>query len=388
MNISTESLGTIVKLRPPFARSALMLFPFTGEGRVNSGITVEMVVGEPAVAAGAGAVEKIISSFPQWQTNDEALRRTTVKHIIINHGNNVTTTVGGFTTVDVKPGQTVYRGDKLGDLYTNQLFFSVALGQKALNPLALNSHWLPQNGAVIAGQGGKIRFAPDRLVRDLSAGVTVVLHSGLKYFKQLLEPTPFLVNVAFNGDGSKVGLAATGIAATDYWNVYTPTDFLATASYACYYYYGYGSSGYFAFSAAPVLNLNNYAGTRSPAVLERVAPLFSAASGAASWDDMLKLWIGGYLGPIPYENTFRLRNIPAGVYNLYLYANQGVFPTASTFYVSVNAGLPTAQTNNPSVTPGFVEGVNYVKYSLTVPASGYVTIKTVGYMSGLQMQRT
>ena len=40
MNLSTQTLLTLAKLRPPFARSALLLFPFTGEGRVNAGITV------------------------------------------------------------------------------------------------------------------------------------------------------------------------------------------------------------------------------------------------------------------------------------------------------------------------------------------------------------
>jgi len=182
-----------------------------------------------------------------------------------------------------------------------------------------------QNSNVVTGQGGKIRFAPDRITRDLSAGVSAVLNNGIRYFKQLVSPTPFLVSIAFNGDGSKVGLGATGYAADDYWNVYTPADFLATAESCCY------TSGFtfYSFSDLPVLALNDYSNTLCPAILERVAPLYSAASSGSSWDNMLKAWVGGYSGPIPYENTFRFRNLVAGAYDLYLYADRGTFPAAS-----------------------------------------------------------
>jgi len=44
MNISTESLLSLAKLRPPFARSALLVVPYSQEGNANPGITVEMVV--------------------------------------------------------------------------------------------------------------------------------------------------------------------------------------------------------------------------------------------------------------------------------------------------------------------------------------------------------
>jgi hypothetical protein len=385
MNISTQSLLTLNKLRPPFARSASILFQFTGEGRVNAGITVEMAVGEPAVAAGSGTVEKIYTQIPQFQTTDTVLKTTAVKHVLIDHGNGVKTLVGGLHTVAVKQGQTVYRGDILGSLLAAQLFFSVTLANKMMNPLALNSHWITQNSNVVPGQGGKIRFAPDRVVRDLSHGVAVIWNSGVNYFKQLLGPAPLLINIDFNGDGTKTGLAAAGLSATDYWNVYTPTNFLASVAYACYAYYPYG---FYTFNEAPVVCLQDYANERSSVFLQRVAPLDATAGVATNIDRMLDTWIGGYLGLIPYENTFRIRNLPAGNYDLFLYANQGVYPSASTFYVSVNTGLPTSKFNSPIVTPVFAENSNYVKFQLAVPASGYITFKTVGYLSGLQLQRT
>lgn len=389
MSFSTDTLNVLAKLRPPLARSALLLFPFTPEGRVNSGITVEMLLGEPGVAPGSGVVKDVFQALPSWPTTSTDLPKTVVSHVQIDHGGQVVTTVGGFSDVVVKKGQNVYRGDLLGTLFTNQMFVAVSVGLKAVNPLMTNKHWVPQNGGVVVGQGGKLRHAPDRLFRELSHGVMALLHGGLQYFSDLLYPPKLLINIAFNGDGSKVGLGAVGIGPDDYWNVYTPEDFLAVASAACYYYYYsyYGIETFYTFNGIPAQYLRDYSNRLSPVFLDRVAPLFSAASSTASWDNMLKRWVGGYLGPVPYENTFRLRNMPAGTYNLYLFANQGAYPTASTFYVSVSYGAPTAQSNSPIVTPVFVEGSNYVKFTLTVPAKGFITFKAVGYLSGLQLER-
>ena len=400
MNFSSNSLTVLARLRPPFARSALLLFPYTPEGAVNSGITVEMPVGEPVVAPGAGKVENIYTALPQFQTSDPALRTTAVQHVLIDHGGQIKTLVGGLTGVVLHKGQTVYRGERVGDLCGAQLFFSAWVGSKTVNPLVINKHWLPQNSNVVTGQGGYIRYAPDRIARDLSHGILVTLTSGISYFKQLLTPTPYLINIDFNGNGTKTGLAATGYADTDYWNVYTPVDFWSVAADVCYYYpntyygywfgygYGYGALDFYTFNAAPVLCLNDYTGRQSNTILERIAPLFSAAGSGASWDAMLATWVGGYLGLVPYENTFRIRNLPAGNYDLFLYANNGVFPSASAFYVAVGADLPASQNNNPTVTPQFLEGSNYVKFQLTLPANSYITFKAVGYLAGLQLQRT
>jgi hypothetical protein len=233
MNISAESALVMARLRPPFARSAYVLFRYASEGKVNAGITFEMSAGEPGVAPGAGTVTKIYTALPDWQTSDPVLSVSTVKHIVIDHGNKVTTLLGGFTTLNIVQGQVVNRGDKLGDLFTNQLFFSISIGGKTFNPCAISPHWSVQNGVVVTGQSGKIRFAPDTLVRDLSGGVNVVASDGVTYFSS----TQLLINVAFNGTGSKAGPAAVGQTANDYWNVYTPVAFTATPSSVCSYAY-------------------------------------------------------------------------------------------------------------------------------------------------------
>ncbi len=153
--------------------------------------------------------------------------------MVIDHGNKVTTLIGGFTTLNVVQGQTVNRGEKLGDLFTNQLFFSVSIGGKTINPCAINQHWSVQNGVVVTGQSGKIRFAPDILVRDLSGGVTPTVSDGVTYYGD----AQLLINIAFNGTGAKTGPGAVSQTSSDYWNVYTPVAFSATASAACSYSY-------------------------------------------------------------------------------------------------------------------------------------------------------
>ncbi len=233
MNTSAETSLVLARLRPPFARSAYVLFHYASEGRVNAGITFEMPAGEPAVAPGAGTVIKIYTVLPDWQTSDPELRKSTVKHLVIDHGNKVTTLIGGFTTVDVIQGQSVNRGDKLGDLFTNQLFFSISVGGKTVNPCVINPHWSVQNGVVVTGQSGKIRFAPDILARDLSGGVSPTVSDGVIYYGD----TQLLVNIAFNGTGAKTGAGAVGQTGSDYWNVYTPVDFSAGTSTACSYSY-------------------------------------------------------------------------------------------------------------------------------------------------------
>ncbi len=137
------------------------------------------------------------------------------------------------------------------------------------------------------------------------------------------------------------------------------------------------------FSGEVVLPLNDAAGTLSSIFLERIAPLYSAAGSAASWDAMLQFWVGGYAGPTPYTNLFRLRGMAPGSYKLYLYSNQG----GTTFYAAVNTDTPVAKTNNPTGSSAFIEDRNYVVYDLTVPAGGSIYFKAVGYLSGLQLKR-
>jgi hypothetical protein len=53
----------------------------------------------------------------------------------------------------------------------------------------------------------------------------------------------------------------------------------------------------------------------------------------------------------------------------------------------VGGGLPSALSTAPTGVAAFVETDNYVKFTLAVPADSQITIKCVGYFSGLQLQR-
>ncbi len=137
------------------------------------------------------------------------------------------------------------------------------------------------------------------------------------------------------------------------------------------------------FSGDVVVPLNDATGALSSVFLERIAPLYSAAGSEASWDAMLQRWVGGYAGPVPYVNLFRLRGMAAGDYELYLYSNQA----GTTFYAAVNSGTPVAKANNPTASAALFEDRNYVVFALTVPAGGYIYFKAVGYLSGMQLKR-
>lgn len=385
MNLSSVTTRTLAKIRPPFARSAKLLFAFGSEGRVNNGITVEMEEGEPAIAPGVGNVVSCTNAGAQWQTSSDIVKHSNVFSVTIDHGNGVKTTVSGMRNSLVSVGDKVQRGDSLGEMLTTQLYVELSVANRRINPLQANSHWRIQNGNHVTGQGGKIRFAPDRIVRDLSNGVTAIINSGISYFKQAVNPTPLLVNIAFNGDGSKQGLAATGFTAADYWNTYSPVSFTSSPSGACPYF---GPSfGFYTFSSEAVVHLYDYAENRSSVVLERIAPLGTESGTGFSWDEMLRFWIGSYSGFVPYENSFRLRGMPAGDYRLYLYADQGALPYASAFYVAVGSGSAVEKTNNPSGDVSFVENRNYVVYELTLASGESITVRSVGYFSGLQLIR-
>jgi hypothetical protein len=137
------------------------------------------------------------------------------------------------------------------------------------------------------------------------------------------------------------------------------------------------------FSTDVIVPLNDASGALSSVFLERIAPLYDAAGSGSSWDAMLQFWVGGYAGPVPYINLFRLRGMAAGNYQLYLYSNK----SGTGFYAAVNTDTPVAQTINPTFTTAFVVDRNYVVYDLTVPAGGYIYFKSVGYMSGMQLLR-
>lgn len=384
---TSQVKGILRRLRPPCSRAIGLHFPYTFDQRVNPGITVAFPANESVIACGNGTVVATQSVKPFWAFSAGSAHGSKNSYqVVIDHGSDVRTVLHGMSSVVVRVGQAVSRGDVLGTPETDEVFMAVLFQGNAYDPQSINRHFKVQNGNVIVGQGGLLRYAPDFKVRDLSDNIFSTLVDGWRYFVNDDCSMPnVLVNIDFNGAGTKTGVAANGIAATDFWNVYTPISFdqmVVTKGGG----YGSGCVG-IEFTNDPVVYLVDYAQLETPIWFERQF-MVSNAGTSVRFDPMLSTWAGGYNAGTPYENTFSLRDVPPGSYVLYLYANEGTAPDTSTFYVSVDGGAPTVKTNTPIGTSAFVNNRNYVQYPLTLATKGTIHIKCYGYIAGLQLKRS
>lgn len=145
---------------------------------------------------------------------------------------------------------------------------------------------------------------------------------------------------------------------------------------------------YVVYSVDPVLPLRDSTGARSVIRLERVDPLTADAGVGSSFDPMLATWVGGLDGlSVPILNGFRLLNIPAGTYDLYLYSGEAVGDTTD-FYLSINGDPYSLQSATPTGAASFVEGDNYVLFGDLVLSSGStLDLRVLGYLAGLQLKR-
>jgi hypothetical protein len=375
--------GILRRLRPPCPRSIGLHFPYSFAQRVNPGITVAFPANESVVACGSGVVVAAQPTKPFWAFSPGSAHASKNSYqVVIDHGSDVRTVLHGMSSITVAVGDAVNRGDVIGTPLAEEVFMAILYQGNAYDPQSINRHFKVQNGNIVLGQGGLLRYAPDFSVRDLSDGIVSTLVDGWRYFvNDDCEMPDVLVNIAFNGNGSKSGAAVTGIETTDFWNVYTPVSFEAVSVTV-----GYGCVGY-EFTDDPVVYLLDYAQLETPIWFERQI-MVSNAGTSSRFDPMLSRWAGGYNAGTPYENTFSLRDVPPGDYVLYLYANEGTVPDTSTFYVSVDSGGPTIKTNTPIGTAAFVNNRNYVQFPLTLAAKSTIHIKCYGYIAGLQIRRS
>lgn len=360
-------------------------FPYSFDQRSNPGFTLARSVSEPSViASGDGKVVAVGSMQPFWAFSAGSTHATNSSYqVVVEHGYGVTTVVHGLHSVAVRIGQHVSRGDVLGQALTDEIFFAVLHNGNAYDPASLNRHFKTQNGNEIGGQGGMLRFAPDRIARDLSNSVLSTLVAGKRYFyNALCLKSRLMVNIDFNGNGQKVGLAADGITTSDFWNVYVPEVFQESIFTGPLYYCG-GST----FTVDPVQHLNDYTNTLSNIRLERVAPLTADAGAASTWDHMLSTWIGGYPEGSPVQSSFKLKGFTSGTYRILLYSAQQSGGQASDFYVSVNMGTPVLLQNTPTGALSFVLNDNYVQTDVVLSDDDVVLITVVGFLSGLQVKR-
>lgn len=373
MAYSAELQKLLDSFRPPFTRSAKLLYPFDTALFANVGITVQVPANESAVAIGNGRVVRVVTEAPTYYTTSIS---TSVVSVTLDHGYGVISKVSGLASANVRENQNVGRGALLGPVQSNQMSLAIRINGSSVNPVAINPTFKLVNGTEVVGQTGKIRFAPDVNARDTSLGSAATLTGGKRYFS---GSNTIRVNVNVNGENPvKTGQAYVGVSASDYWNIYDPLDFTSsptpcvTASATTY-----GT----VYSAQPWLTLKDYQKLASPIRLQRVTPLVSTAGFLDAFDPMLQTYAGGP----SVSNTFNFRNVPAGNYVLYVY---GYATSAGTtnVYAAANSDTPVLKTlTHGAVLNTFSEYGNFVKYPLTVGGSGKISLSTYGYLSGIQL---
>lgn len=376
--VTDAQANVLARFRAPSARRAYLLFGFAREGHTNRGYTLRLDAGEPAIACANGVVRSVARKPASWQHSAGDLDSFFPYEVVIDHGQNIFSITSGIRSTQLQAGVSIERGDVIGPLVTNECFFSVQINGVTVNPISISRHFVPMQEQQVPGQGHKLRFGPDTILRSLADGVVFIVYSVLRYF--LPMPSQLLFNVDFNGNGTKTGFAATGLAQQDYWLVYNAGAF--TASSSGYYYYCAGT----VYSSNPQVFLYDSKQNKTGVRLERVASAAGTAGSSSQFDTMLSTWIGAN-GGTPEENFFAIKGLPAGSYDLYLYANEGVLPFTSTFYVAVDNAAPVSKSTAPTVTAAFVEDSNYVKFSVTVGSSSSVSVKAYGYLAGLQLKR-
>ncbi len=396
--LSREAARVLSALRPPSSKPLKLVYGFSAT-HSSLGNTLELEVGEEVVSPGTGQVVGLVKRFSQFEHTYGALDGLPTYEVTIDHGQGVMSVIKGLATTSFQIGGFVQRGDPIGSTLTQEFFLGVSYNAEWLNPQTINRNFRTY-GEYVPAQTGKLRQAIDRLIRNLSGNVISVLYNRLRYYiDQITGFKPLLVNVDFNGDGTKVGLAALGLTATDYWNVFGMAAFSWTAGdyYSCCYYgYGYGYSyGYGCgaplkvFNISPQTRLYDYRHKLSPVWLERVAPASGIGGTQANWDELISNWIGGWSGSLPDENFFSIRGLVAGTYRVACYADVSYRApaTVSTFYASVNSGTPTSKSTAITAVTYWEENANYVTFDLTIPAGGVINLKAYGYFDGLQIQR-
>src|SRR5207237_7282396 len=181
-----------------------------------------------------------------------------------------------------------------------------------------------------------------RLNNLLKIGVVIVQ---LSFFDLALHAQFLNVDVGTGTNSAKMGFAATGQSANDYWNLYSRDD---------------GVGGYRIFGA--VSNLKWADGTVSAVGLTVTNAPGAWQNGAA--DPMYNV----YLYPFNGGNiTVTVTNLPAGTYDLFLYGHGGPgLDTANSVFRVVSGskdyGTKSTTTTSGWTSPAWQEGQQYVVF--------------------------
>ncbi|MGO8674488.1 MAG: immunoglobulin domain-containing protein [Limisphaerales bacterium] len=255
---------------------------------------------------------------------------------------------GATLTVDVAPTITTQPRSQTVNQGANVTFSVAASGTAPL------SYQWTFNGNNISGATASV-FTINN-VQTTAAGTYAVTAANMcgsvpsanASLTVILPTFTGLVNLDFGGatSSSKVGQAAVGRSASDFWNYLGPQE------------------------PGPIANLLNADGTISP-VSVTMANLNSAGTDGSS-DPMYN---GYVFGPQTQNGTLTLNNLPAGNYSVFAYSYDGSFSLSAggTPYGSV-----TTEYNKPPANPApWVPWLHYAWWTNAALAANQSLVLTV-----------
>lgn len=280
---NATSRGVIASLRPPCAQSATLKRGYSASPQHLGQVLVLPSTSEPVIAPANGTVTSITTKVnTAWGHAAGDLDVHKTLEIKFDNGGYISTVIHGLATVAVVTGQYVTRGDTIGTAKTTEIFFQLFYRNSPLDPASYTAFFRGFDGGKVPGKARKLRAGPDFITRAVSDTVSYIL-GGIRYFvdKYCSKP-PILVSVDFNGDGSKTGLGAVGIGATDFWNVFTPLAFTSEDSYACFYMLNPPLDITDLENEASDNQLSWFSGTMFD-TLYTLGPVFEDSGGTVSW---------------------------------------------------------------------------------------------------------
>lgn len=279
-------------------------------------------------------------------------------------------------------GHTVASGDLNGDGYPDvavdtELSDSVGLFQNQKGGGVLASNLL--GGRVDLGAGWNAwgnsigdldgDGRPDVIVANTYEN-TISIYQNLQPLAVSNQNQVVLINVDFGAGAEpsdKIGLAAAGQSASDFWNYYTRDDAVGN---------------WRTFGAVVNLKTSSSVATGVGMTVANAPGAWGLGSPDKMYDDYIYPFDGGNV-------TITLTNLPAGNYELFAYAGDGNFELAVG---GVSYGVKTTRDPAAASGPVWTEGIQYAKYTNVTVAAGQPLVLTVrpgldGYaiISGLQL---
>ena len=338
------------------------------------GLVLLLSENEPAVSAGDGIVASVDRVATVWPSNQPIpIDDYPLWRVSVNHGEGVFSNVLGLGTVQVAPRQIIARGDVLGMPYNREILFQIVDNRRIVDPANANRHFDAYSEPRLLSLRGWIQQAPDR-VKRVFASVESVILAGIRQFNH--APCDFLVNVAFNGNGTATGPAVLG-SAGDFWNSVMP-DYSSAPGYYCTL-----NGTWKVVSGQVAVPLRESTSDLSAVCLIKEGGFIVGGSSGATWHPMMNRWIGAAPTGQGATNTFSLRGLPAGLVTFHLYA-QGQAGAQASLRVNGVQRLSQSLTANPGA---FTLGSNYVVLAAMLAPGDVVVLRVIGKASGLQIRK-